>query len=83
MHRICFPEYVRWVRDELYRHGLGEGTGMSKEYIKANTGHVQPWTEEFWKATQRHRLLDSEMQGLSVFDFLPAQGLSGMLVQGI
>ena len=43
---------------------------MSKEYIKP-IPVTQPWTEEFWKATQRHQLLIQKCKDCQSLIFYP------------
>lgn len=43
---------------------------MSAEYLKP-IPTVQPWTEEFWRATKKHRLLIQECQNCNGLIFYP------------
>jgi enoyl-CoA hydratase/carnithine racemase/uncharacterized OB-fold protein len=43
---------------------------MSAEYLKPIPA-VQPWTEEFWRATKKHRLLIQECQNCHSLIFYP------------
>lgn len=43
---------------------------MTNEYTKP-IPEIQPWTEEFWKATQEHKLLIQECQDCKALIFYP------------